>query len=83
VIQASVPGTDSARNGLFTGLTKPYRYRGRPGWNPAAAAIAKHQADIAKPCPSCDAPAGQNCVTSGGRIYSDWESSHIERRRAA
>lgn len=64
-------------------VAKPYRWRGIPGWNPAAEAARKHQADVATGCPQCGAPAGQNCQTSGGRIYQDYEPCHSARRRAS
>lgn len=62
---------------------KPYRYRGRPGWNPALRAQREHEADIAVTCPLCGAPPGANCHASGGRVYGDHETSHSARRQSA
>jgi hypothetical protein len=59
-ITATFAPSSPTRAGLLASLGRPYRYRGIPGWNPAA--IAPGTADpLALRCETCGAPAGQQC----------------------
>ena len=81
VFQGLDPARLGARNGVLVG--KPYRYRGQPGWNPAAAITTSHAEDISRECPRCQAEAGKNCRSSSGKVFADYEPCHSERRNAS
>jgi len=49
------------------GEFKPYRWHGKPGWNPARVLHGWHSADRrARPCATCGALPGECCRTRNG-----------------
>jgi len=50
------------------GEFRPYRYKGRPGWDPATALAGWRSADRGtRPCPTCGARPGQSCRSVTGK----------------
>jgi len=50
------------------GEFKPYRYKGRPGWNPARALEDWHSTGRkTRACGKCGAQPGGPCCTRGGK----------------
>jgi hypothetical protein len=58
------------------GEHKPYRYRGRPGWNPAKVLEGLQGTRKSRPCRKCGAQPGEKCLTLAGKPM---HSTHTER----
>jgi hypothetical protein len=53
------------RHGL--GEHKPYRWRGIPGWNPAAALKEHSGPRKSRACGKCKAQVGESCLDNSGK----------------
>jgi len=65
----AVSGSTGAQQRLRYGLGefRPYRWRGRPGWNPATALAGRRSRDRkTRPCGKCGAVPGEQCRTRAG-----------------
>ena len=58
------------------GEFKPYRYRGRPGWNPAAVLKGRRGTRKSRECEGCGAAPGSPCLNNSGQPMSGY---HTER----
>ena len=68
---STLAGSTGAQQRLRHGLGehKPYRWHGKPGWNPAAVldgwlSAARKQ----RTCPKCGAKPGEQCHTKNGKV---------------
>ena len=66
----AISGSTGAQQRLRHGLgeLKPYRYKGRPGWNPALALGKYRSRDRRARACWCGAQPGELCRTKSGRI---------------
>jgi hypothetical protein len=65
----AISGTTGADQRLRHGLGehKPYRWRGKPNWNPGEALPAQYsKRRKTRPCPKCGAQPGEQCHTADG-----------------
>jgi len=66
---AAVTGSTGAQQRLRHGLGehKPYRWHGKPGWNPARA-LGKYRSKdrLRCPCGTCGAQPGEQCRAKDG-----------------
>ena len=68
---AAISGSTGAQQRLRYGLGefRPYRWHGRPGWNPARVLDGWRSTDrMARECGYCGAPPGEHCRTRSGRV---------------
>ena len=69
VLAGSTGADQRLRHGL--GEHRPYRWRGRPGWNPAAVLNGWRSVDrMGRSCYYCGAPPGERCRTKGGVVIT-------------
>ena len=54
----------------------PYRYKGRPGWNPAAVLAGRFGTRKSRECGKCGVAPGEPCLNNSGRPM---HSYHTER----